>query len=267
MSDRSPPPLTYRQTTRLILSKLANLEHPIVLIGGQAVNFWTSYYAERIPEVVAGGPYTSKDVDFCGSRAAVRECARRLGGKARLATIDDATPNAGIVTFVDDDGHRRTIDFVTHPFGLHHRETLETSIRAEILSSDDKPTGAAFRVMHPVLCLESRAYNVAHLPGYDTPHALRQLRAATACAGEILRDLLEAGSVRPALRLSERVFRLASGRTGLDVYGRHGIDVFEAVRTHPKYPANFLLKRWPRMLEMVANARERGRAIRSIRRR
>jgi hypothetical protein len=34
-----PRPLTYEQTTKLILSKLGDLTHPVVLIGGQAVGF------------------------------------------------------------------------------------------------------------------------------------------------------------------------------------------------------------------------------------
>jgi len=32
------PPLTYRDTVR-ILARLQGLDHPIVLVGGQAVNF------------------------------------------------------------------------------------------------------------------------------------------------------------------------------------------------------------------------------------
>ena len=78
------PPLTYEDTAR-VLKKLADVEHPIVLVGGQAVNFWASYYQERVPALANGGPYASKDIDFVGGPKAVEECARCLGGRARLS--------------------------------------------------------------------------------------------------------------------------------------------------------------------------------------
>ena len=110
MESEPAPPLSYEQASR-ILAKLADLEHPVVLVGGQALNFWASYYEDRVAELAAGAPYTSKDIDFLGSHEAVKECARRLGGKAKLATLDDmGTPNTGVVVFVDDDGHLRQID-------------------------------------------------------------------------------------------------------------------------------------------------------------
>jgi hypothetical protein len=79
MSDRSideardaAPPLTYEQTTRMLV-RLANLEHEIVLVGGQAVNFWVELHLHRVPALAEGAPYASKNVDFCGSPYAVRE--------------------------------------------------------------------------------------------------------------------------------------------------------------------------------------------------
>ena len=124
------PPLTYRDTVR-ILARLQGLDHPIVLVGGQAVNFWASYYADRVEELRAGAPYASKDIDFEGSHDAVEECARRLNGEARLATLDDpGTPNTGIVAFIDDDHHLRTIDFLLAPAGLNEHDVVTTSIPA-----------------------------------------------------------------------------------------------------------------------------------------
>ena len=69
-------------------------------MGGQAVNFWASYYEHRVRELAIEAPFTSKDIDFCGDERTVRTCAERLGGKARVATFDDATPNSGTVVFL-----------------------------------------------------------------------------------------------------------------------------------------------------------------------
>jgi hypothetical protein len=47
------------QQTAQVLARLADLKHEIVLVGGQAVNFWANYYEKRVPELADGAPYTS----------------------------------------------------------------------------------------------------------------------------------------------------------------------------------------------------------------
>lgn len=257
MPAEPPPPLTYEQTARM-LAKLDNLEHPIVLVGGQAVNFWAELYLNRAPALAAQAPYTSKDIDFCGPPGAVRECAARLGGRAHVATFDEmGTPNTGTVTFVDDDGFARTIDFLKQPAGLNARETFETSFPAEILDDEGRPI-ATFRVMHPLLSLESRAHNVAHLPGYQTDHAKNQVRAAILCAREYVRDQVTAGATRRALNANERIFEIATSRAGVLIYLRHGLDVFAAVFAEDGLSAAFYAKRLPQMQATIARIRARA---------
>jgi hypothetical protein len=53
-----------------------------------------------VPELAREAPFTSKDIDFCGDHRAVRLCADRLGGTARLATF--AVLDAGLD--IDDVG-------------------------------------------------------------------------------------------------------------------------------------------------------------------
>lgn len=63
---------------RPVLAKIADLERDLVLVGGQAVNFWASYYERRVAELASEAPFTSNDIDFCGDQRAVRMCAERL---------------------------------------------------------------------------------------------------------------------------------------------------------------------------------------------
>ena len=146
--------------------------------------------------------------------------------------MDDNTVNTGIVIFVDDRGVTRQIDFIQEPAGVDHDETLETSIRADILDVDGKAVVATFRVMHPMLSLESRAYNVARLPGYQSPHAQNQLRAAIECVREFSRDRLDEDPLE-TLKLNEDVFCLARWGAGPLVFARFGIDVLGAVVDAP----------------------------------
>jgi hypothetical protein len=109
--------------------------------GGQAVNFWASYYERRVPERAREAPFTSQDIDFCGDQRAVRMCAERLGGKPRVATFDDATPNSGTVVFVDAAGVTRTLDIVSDAAEVH-----ATALDVEILDDAGAATGARFEL-------------------------------------------------------------------------------------------------------------------------
>ena len=53
------------------------------------MNFWTSYYERRVPELAREAPFTSKDIDFCGDRRAVRVCAERLWATGPAMTHEE----------------------------------------------------------------------------------------------------------------------------------------------------------------------------------
>jgi hypothetical protein len=235
--------LTYEDTKK-VLAKLADLEHPIVLIGGQAVNFWASYYEDRRPSL-KDTVHASKDIDFAGSQKAVEECARRLGGTPRLATFDDHCPNTGIVLFVDDDNFKHQIDFLGAPAGVEWDDLRQSAIEAQILD-ENGAVAATFSVMHPVRCLRSRATNVVKLPNYQSEHALNQLRAAIVCAREFLMDLLDDGDVKAVNKLNENIFDIPRW-WGRPLYDRYGIDVFDAVVVDDRLPLPFRTKRYPQM--------------------
>ncbi|MFO0589009.1 MAG: hypothetical protein U0441_15775 [Polyangiaceae bacterium] len=254
-------PLSYRDVESL-LRKLGNSTSRIVLVGGQAVNFWAERYLDRVSELHLHGPYSSKDIDFCGTRAALIECARQLGGKALLPEPFEPTPNAGQLLFLDDTGTERVIDFLVHPFGLDAEDVLKTSLPVEVLDEGGLPTGARFRVMHPERCLESRVYNIGGLPGYDSPRALAQATAAILCTREFQKDLLSSGHIRPVLTIAERVFRLCHDNLhGRSAFERHGIDPFSAIFTDVRLPAEFNEVRYPQMLERLALRRNRRRTV------
>jgi hypothetical protein len=103
--------LSYRDT-QPILAKLRGTS--AVLVGGQALNFWAERYLPRVPELGRGAPYTSKDIDFCGNRHAVLECAQRLGGQPIVPEVF-SPPSTGKVIFADAAGVQHEIDFIDRP--------------------------------------------------------------------------------------------------------------------------------------------------------
>ena len=248
---------------RPILAKVADLDRALVLVGGQAVNFWASYYERRVPELATEAPFTSKDIDFCGDQRTVRVCAQRLGGTARVASFDDATPNTGTIVFVDGAGVTRTLDVLSAPFGLKAEEVHGTALPVEVIEDSGTGTGVTFYVLHPVLSMESRVHNVIGLAAsYDTDQGRKQLSAAVTCAHEFLRDVLGGhldveDPVRTVLTLNERVFRFAMrDRHARELYRSRGIDPGAALIDDERLPKAFRTIRLPQMRAELA-ARDR----------
>ena len=229
----------------------------IVLVGGQAVNFWADYYAGTDPELADRQPFTSKDIDFRGNKNAVEICAERLGGRALVARIDDHTVNVGKVLFVDDHGIKREIDFIDQPHGLSAKDVDRTAVPVKLLET---AAGPSFKVMHPVLCMESRVCNTMGLPGYGNEHALNQLWASIRCAREFLLDLLDRGLTRDVLNLNERVFKFCTKhRYGRKVHAVYLLDPFDAVVSDERLPAKFRTIRLPQMRRDLETARQKVR--------
>jgi hypothetical protein len=244
---------------RPILAKVADLERELVLVGGQAVNFWASFYQGRVAALAREAPFTSKDIDFCGDQRSVRICAERLGGTPRIATFDDATPNIGTVVFVDAAGVTRTLDILSAPFGLDAPEVHGTAIPIELPHEAGASGGVRFYVMHPVLCVESRVHNVMGLAGsYDTEQGRKQLRASILFVREFLVDVLDRrieaeDPARTVLQLNERLFRFTvCDHHAKELYRTKGIDPGEAIVDDARLPSAFRRKRLPQMRAQLA---------------
>jgi len=245
-------PLAYSEI-RAILAKLTGAN--IVLVGGQALNFWADYYLPNVKELAAGWPYTSKDIDFCGTRHAVVDCAKRLGGRAVLPDDFDGV-NAGAVLYLDSaDGEQRRIDFITAPYGLSAEDVQQTAIPVDVTDEHGQPTGVTFTVMNPERCMESRVANVIGL-GARSDHSMKQLRASVFCAREFLRELLAAGHHRAVLNLNERIFEFCLNNLhGRVAAAQTGIDPFDAVLCSPELPEKFNAIRCPQMQRRLSERR------------
>lgn len=244
------PPLTPAEAGA-VLQRLGDLTSTIVLVGGQALAFWVERYEGRF---APPGPINSKDIDFCGSQAAVATAAMRLGGTYQLPEPFENTPNTGIVTFVDPSGHDRRIDFLGDPYGLNFDDVSKWSVEVDVPRPGASVT---FRVMHPVHCLQSRIANVGGLPGYQTAHALAQAQASVSCAREYIRDVLDHAGAKAAGRLNERVYRFTWGDLhARNVFRDYGIDAFAAVLVDERMSPDFLTKRYPDMQRRLARRRK-----------
>jgi hypothetical protein len=215
----------------------------LVLIGGQAVNYWADLYSERCPELAEAGPYASKDIDFQGRRDQVLKCARLLDGKAHLPEPFSTDVESGKIVLLDN-GVTIEVDFLQTAYGLTSKETLAGSILVKV--PDPSGSLVPVQIMSPFHCLKSRVYNVVGLQKYRTEHGMRQLRASIVCTREFSLDLAER-DVRKSLDQNEAVFKFVMSTKPRSLFRKHGVDVFPAVACPELFPEEFHRRRYPQM--------------------
>lgn len=114
----------------IAVASVIDLEDGAFVVGGQALNLWAERFAARTRELVAYGPYTSKDIDYFGYREAAAKLAKALGGKVSYPPLGDATPSTAVV-MAEINGKPVQIDFIASVLGVSAR-SLEKGV-AEIV--------------------------------------------------------------------------------------------------------------------------------------
>ncbi len=217
-----------------------------VLIGGQALQVWCDRYAPHIGALNAYAPFTSKDVDVQGDRRVLERCAATFSVTPRYPrTLEDAT-NVGFLEL--QLGTRCVgVNVLTSPYGIRASEANDTALTVSVGSQN-------LRVLHPVLCMESRLANVAGL-GRTAARELRQARASILCARGFIAEVAK-DHPRDALRLCERVFRYARKNLhARNAFRTHELDAFAAVDAYPGLPTAFASKRLPQMTQIIQSSR------------
>lgn len=231
------------QQVEVALRQLGELD--VVLIGGQAVQFWCREYSHA-PELV-NDVFTSKDVDFQGTKDALIQAAFRLDAEPRIADMR-ALPMLGIVEFDAGDGEDPfAIDFLLHPTGLVADVVLRGAIKREA-------DGFSVLVMHPLHCLISRLENVHQAPHkYDNPHGLKQLKAAIVCVREYIRAEAQA-DIAASEATAKDVAKICESVSAISIWRTRQIDATSAIPT-TGLSATFYEHKLPRLLARIERKR------------
>jgi hypothetical protein len=232
----------------------------IVLVGGQALNFW----AEKLDIASADaaglyGPALSDDIDFLGPARAAIAFGEATGGKVAVAGWESAhSPNTALVT-LDIDGEKHLIDFLGSMKGFSPEELERVRKWAVPLTLGGNVPRPMF-VMHPVHCLEAQLENVYGLalnrraePGGER-YVGRVRLAIEACRRIALRHA-EQGDARSALKVAEKVHELSLLPAAMRARAEDRLHVESGIADSSTMPAEFRLKRLPQL------RRERERAI------
>lgn len=251
--------LSYRQVLEIVSGKPVE---ELILVGGQALNAWAE--ALGVASDNAEGLYgaaLSDDIDFLGLAPAAIALAEALEADVAVATMDDHTPNAAIVTF-DYDGEQNQIDVLHSLQGFSHLELEQVRRWAAVPIMPNAGRGA-LRVMHAVHCLQSQLENVYgslnRRADADGARNANRVRLAAEVVRRTIPRYLDDNDAGSGRAVVEKVYEFARARPALRALTQDGIDITQSVVGDERLGADFVGKRLPQLRKYFQTATEKYR--------
>lgn len=207
-----------------IFYALQDLDLDIVLVGGQAINFWAINYRDRLPELEQYLPFSSEDIDFYGGRLEANAVHQILGGDLTLNKNFDRSSNAGVLV-TNYQGKKLRIDFLSSVFGLNDDEISQTAL---IYQGKEQLAGLKLAVLNPILCLEGKLKSLVGLPQAGRQD-LKHLKMSIPIVRVYLSSIFQHNQPKTGLKLIERIWERAIRDDGLQVYLQHQIKIEAAI--------------------------------------
>ena len=243
-----------------ILEPVPEPEHA-VLIGGQALNVWAEYYAEKDPSLSTHSPFFSHDIDFLGGMDTAEQIHEVWKGKITKPSEASSTPLIAKLEFKLKDGRRVSVDFLGETAGFN-----SDAVRKEARTTQNPYAQKNLKVLHPVHCMASRIVNTyGELDRRSRQYSIHEIRR-TQLSIKILKhyisDLFRAQEkdlFEEAYRLIDYTADLAIETPAKRAYAMDRVDVLDAIPTDIQIGVSeeFLNDRYPRIKNDVASARER----------
>lgn len=215
-----------------------------VLIGGQAIALWCKRYGidPRLPVL-------TEDVDYLGTRAEARRISARLKipHTLKIANLDDATPNSALL-LVELEGYPDPVmvDYLASIVGVDTKELERSAVVVEY-------EGEKLRVIHPLLLLQAKIWNLYHLENKRTREGIEQARLAIQVVAAFIENSV--ASQRDLLDVIEVLGKFAATTPARFVSREFGLNCLDAI---PKsafekgvLPEEFHTKRWPQIRAMA----------------
>ncbi len=199
-------------------------EADLILVGGQAVNFWAVAYQSQIPELEEYRPFSSQDIDFLGGKVEASICHQILGGTLKLNKNFSPSPNTGVLV-TNFQNEQLRIDFLSSVFGLNDDEIYKSAIE---FKGQDLLAGVSLKILNPILTLESKLKSLVGLPQVGRQDR-KHLKIAILIANKYLTELCTSKKPRVGLNLIERLYRTAKSDAGLQVWMENEIDITQAI--------------------------------------
>ncbi|MDE0514623.1 MAG: hypothetical protein OXI88_22930 [Gammaproteobacteria bacterium] len=236
-----------------------------ILIGGQALNVWAEYYAEKDPSLNTHSPFFSHDIDFLGGRTTAEQIHDAWKGKITRPSEASSTPLIAKLEFRLKDGRRVIMDFLDETAGFKNDSVIK-----DARATQNPHTQKTLKVLHPVHCMASRIVNtygtLDRRSRQYSVHEIRRTQLSIKVLNHYISDLF-----RTPEALHEEAYRLIDYTAGFAIedpakraYHMDKVDVLHAIPTdlHLGISEVFLNEHYPRIKDEVAHVREqyeRGR--------
>jgi hypothetical protein len=198
-------------------------ELDLILVGGQAINIWASYYASRVPALMEYLPFSSADLDFYGGKLEAIACQKILGGTINLNRDFEPSPNTGVL-IVPTEVQPLRVDFLGSVFGIGDIELSQSAI---IFEGQQQLAGVRVKILNPMLCLEGKLKSAIGLP-QEGRQDLKHLQMSLLFVKEYIKDTISR-DVRQGLKLIERIAFNIWSDAGLNLWYRYGIEINLAI--------------------------------------
>jgi hypothetical protein len=222
-------------------------DEQVVLVGGQSVMFWAYYYG-----LINQNESFTTDIDFFGNSADIEAADARLVAiqhQTLFAELDDASPNSGVI-LVEYKGLKVRVDYLWSVYGLAGSDIIERSVPLNINGNT-----STIRVLHPLMCLESKLANLGAFPNKRNAFGVTQAELTIKVAQRYIQNLLENQRLRDALNAIERVARIAQMDASNFAWLIFQLDVSLAIPPLNLLPTEFINLRLPQINERLFKAR------------
>lgn len=227
---------------------------PRIIVGGQAVNFWATFYLKTEPTLNRFVPFHSKDLDLLGTSIDLLDLAKKTGFKIAQAENKTFIPSAGYLLMPLKSGDTVKVEILKRIYGI---QTHEIQDKAVVLDY----SGHQIRVIDPISLLKAKMENAVNLE-QKRPHGDRQdekhMRIMIVVTQTYLRETianigLEKFSVRDCLDFHEEVVNICSSKSGkkaiemYDIKWEDALPIEDLEHSEHSQLKNFITKRWHRV--------------------
>jgi hypothetical protein len=275
---------------------LDRLSQPLIVIGGQAINYWLTYYnvIEKLTEEEELTA-TSYDIDYCGQLDDFLKCAESWNVKFEKPSIDDNSPELGHSLLLNIDTNQikeedgalfidffeylinknkkaNVVDLLPIPTGFKSIDFKSSRLKQhtipfqfpDIIELEPHPN---LLILNPIGCLKSRIQNLFKLRAVKNPQVeLMRIKLLSFPVDYFISEQLENNGYRKTRPFIQLLMTMAKTRIGFDLAIKHGIDLSLWLsniieKNNEYFPSQFLEKEFPFWLTGYVNKLERLQLI------
>lgn len=195
-----------------------------IIVGGQAINGWSEelQVPKREPWLSLS-PYTSHDIDCFADIGNLPSFVKEIQSldfsvEIQLLKNDFESKHNVAALWISGKGLSLEINCLRNVIGISSTELKSTA-------QESSKADCSFLLMHPLLCIESKAHNLAYLP-QEGRQDEKHLRLSI---GNLHSYLLKFNDAAASEQIVHRIIDLSLSSHGVSIYRNYKINFLDAI--------------------------------------